>query len=298
MSKVFTVFGATGQQGGAVARALLAKGRKVRAVTRNPDNVKAKELQAQGAEIVQVKNMDDTASLETAIKGAYGVFLVTNYWGLFGENQETAYDREVAQGKAVGDVCKKLGVEHIVFSGLELVKDIIGKPCPHFDGKGVIEKYFDEIRLPYTSTRYAYYFENFINFPPQKNDDGTYTMTWPIKGAMDGMGVEDAGPAVAAIFDNPGEYIGKKVGFSGDRLTLGENAAIISKVTGKTLKYNEVPYDVFAKFPFPGAEDIAAMFEFYDIGNPDRSVEKTRKLNPATLTFQQWAEKNKDKLLN
>ena len=298
MSKVFTVFGATGQQGGAVARALLAKGHKVRAVTRNPDNVKAKELQAQGAEIVQVKNMDDTASLETAIKGAYGVFLVTNYWGLFGENQETAYDREVAQGKAVGDVCKKLGVEHIVFSGLELVKDIIGKPCPHFDGKGVIEKYFDEIRLPYTSTRYAYYFENFINFPPQKNDDGTYTMTWPIKGAMDGMGVEDAGPAVAAIFDNPGEYIGKKVGFSGDRLTLGENAAIISKVTGKTLKYNEVPYDVFAKFPFPGAEDFAAMFEFYDIGNPDRSVEKTRKLNPATLTFQQWAEKNKDKLLN
>ena len=298
MSKVFTVFGATGQQGGAVARALLAKGHKVRAVTRNPDNVKAKELQAQGAEIVQVKNMDDAASLEKAIKGAYGVFLVTNYWRLFGENQETAYDREVSQGKAVGDVCKKLGVEHIVFSGLELVKDIIGKPCPHFDGKGVIENYFDEIGLPHTSTRYAGYFENFIIYPPQKNDDGTYTMTWPMKGAVDGVGVEDAGLAVAAIFDNPGEYIGKKVGFSGDKLTFGEYAAIISKVTGKTLKYNEVSYDIFAKLPFPGGGDMAAMFKFYDIGNPDRSIEKTRKLNPATLTFQQWAEKNKDKLLD
>jgi uncharacterized protein YbjT (DUF2867 family) len=75
MSRLITVFGATGQQGGAVARALLAKGYKVRAVTRNPDSPKAKELQAKGAELVQVKNMDDVASLEAAIKGAYGVFL-------------------------------------------------------------------------------------------------------------------------------------------------------------------------------------------------------------------------------
>ena len=70
MSKLITVFGATGQQGGAVARALLTKGYKVRAVTRNPDSSKAKELQAKGAELVQVKNMEDIASLEAAIKGA------------------------------------------------------------------------------------------------------------------------------------------------------------------------------------------------------------------------------------
>ena len=298
MSKLITVFGATGNQGGSVARALLDKGYKIRAVTRNPDNANAKALQARGAEVVQVKNMEDIASLEAAIKGAYGVFLVTNYWGLLGENPETAYDREIAQGKAAGDVCKKLGIKHLVFSGLEYVKDIIGKPCPHFDAKGIVEKYLDEIGVPNTSTRYSYYYENFIAFPPQKNDDGTYTMTWPMKGAMDGVSVEDGGPAVAAIFDNPQEYIGKKIGFSGNKITLSEYTAIISKVTGKTLKYNEVPYDVFAKFPFPGADDLAVMFEFYDVGNPDRDIEKTRKLNPASLSFQQWAEKNKDKLLS
>ena len=299
MSKIFTVFGATGQQGGAVARALLrGKGHTVRAVTRNPDNTKAKELQVRGAEIVQVKNMDDVASLETAVKGAYGVFLVTNYWGMLGENSETAYDREIAQGKAVGDLCKKFGVKHLVYSGLEVVKDIIGKPCLHFDAKGIVERYLDKTGVPNTSTRYAYYYENFITFSqPQKNDDGTYSLTGPMKGAMDAVSVEDAGTAVAAIFDNPSEYIGKKIGFSGDKLTFTEYAAIISKVTGKTVTYNQVPYEVFAKFPFPSAEDMVNMFEFYDIGNPDRSVEKTRKLNPATLTFQQWAEKNKDKFL-
>ena len=298
MSKLITVFGATGQQGGSVARALLAKGYKIRAVTRNPDNPKAKELQTKGAELVQVKNMDDVASLEAAIKGAYGVFLVTNYWGMLAENPATAYDREIAQGKAAGDLCKKLGVKHLVYSGLEHVKEIIGKPCPPFDAKGIVEKYLDETGVPNTSTRYSYYYENFIVFGPQKNDDGTYTLTLPVKKAMDGVSVEDAGPAVAAIFDKPEEYIGKKIGFSGDKLTLFEYVAIIGKVTGKTVTYNEVPYEIFAKFPFPGADVMATMFEFYDIGNQDHSIEKTRELNPFTLSFQQWAEKNKEKLLN
>ena len=298
MSKLITVFGATGQQGGAVARALLAKGYKVRAVTRNPDSPKAKELQAIGAELVQVKNMDDAGSLEAAIKGAYGVFLVTNFWGMLAENPATAYDREIAQGKAVGDLCKKLGVKHLVYSGLEYVKEIIGKPCPHFDAKGIVEKYLDENGIPNTSTRYSFYYDNFADMiAPQKNDDGTYTLTTPVKKAMDGISVADAGPAVAVIFDKPEEYIGKKIGLSGDKLTLSEYAAIIGKVTGKTVTYNEIPYEVFAKFPFPGADDLANMFEFYDAGNPDRNIQRTRELNPSTLSFQQWAEKNKDKLL-
>ena len=298
MSKLITVFGATGQQGGSITSALLAKGYKVRAVTRNPDNPKAKELQAKGAELVQVKNMDDVASLEATIKGAYGVFLVTNFWGMLAENPATAYDREIAQGKAVGDLCKKLGVKHLVYSGLEYAKDAIGKPCPHLDSKGIVEKYLDETGVPNTSTRYPFYFDNFLTmFAPQKNDDGTYMLTLPVKKAVYGISVEDGGPAVAAIFDKPEEYIGKKVGFSGDKLTLSKYMAIISKVTGKTVTYNEVPYEVFAKFPFPGADDIAAMFEFFDTGNLKRDIEKTRELNPSTLSFQQWAEKNKDKLL-
>ena len=298
MSKLITVFGATGKQGGAVARALLSKGYKVRAVTRNTESANAKALQALGAELAHVNDMEDVASLEPAIKGAYGVFLVTNYWGLLAENAATACERETAQGKAVGDVCKRLGVKHLVFSGVELVKDIIGKDCPHFDSKGSVEKYLDEIGVPNTSTRYAFYYENFIDFPPQKNDDGTFTITWPMKGAMDAFCVADGGPAVAAIFDKPEEFIGKKIGFSGDKMTFSEYAAIISKVTGKTLKYNEVPYEIFAKFPFPGADYLSVMFEYYDVGNPDRDIEATKKLNPAALSFQQWAEKNKDKLLS
>lgn len=297
MAKLVTVFGATGSQGNPVARALLQAGFKVRAVTRNPDSEKARALKAVGAEAVK-GDLNDAASIAAAVKEAYGVFCVTDYWGLFAQNQETAFDTEVAQGKAVADACKKAAVKHVVFSGLELVKDIIGKPCPHFDGKGMVEKYLDEIGVPNTSVRYSFYFQNFIGFPPQKQDDGSLVMTWPMDGPMDGINVEDAGPAVAAIFGDPSEYIGKKIGLSGDKLTMGDYAAIMSKVSGKTFKYNQVPLEVFAKFPFPGADDMAAMFEFYNIGNPDRDVALTRRLNPKALNFEQWATNNKEKLEN
>ena len=226
------------------------------------------------------------------------MFLVTNFWGMLAENPATAYDREIAQGKAVGDLCKKLGVKHLMYSGLDCARDAIGKPCPHLDSKGIVEKYLDETGVPNTSTCYSFYFDNFLTMlAPQKNDDGTYMLTLPVKKAAHGISVEDGGPAVAAIFDKPEEYIEKKVGFSGDKLTLSEYMAIIGKVTGKTVTYNEVPYEVFAKFPFPGADDLAAMFEFFDTGNLECDIEKIRELNPSTLSFQQWAEKNKVPIL-
>ena len=114
-------------------------------------------------------------------------------------------------------------------------------------------------------------------------------------GPMDAVSVKDLGIVVVGILNNPEKYLGKKIGLSGDRMTMGEYADIITKVTGKTLKYNQVPVEVFAKFPFPAADDMAAMFEFYKIGNPERDIALTRTLNPNALSFQQWVETNKEK---
>ena len=158
MARLITVFRATGSQGGAVVRALLAAtGYKVRGVTRNPDSESAKALKAAGTEVVK-GNLDDAASVQSAVSGAHGVFLVTNYFELLFQLQDSdaARDKEIAQGKTVADACKKAGVKHLVFSGMELVKDIIGKSCPHFDSKGTIEKYLDEIGVPNTSVRYSF----------------------------------------------------------------------------------------------------------------------------------------------
>ena len=303
MAKLITVFGATGRQGGAVVRALLAAiGFKVRVVTRNPDSEAAKALKAAGTEVVK-GNLDDAASVQNAVSGAHGVYLVTDYRELWVQLQDgdAARDKEIAQGKTVADACKTAGVKHLVYSGMELVKDIIGKPCPVFDSKGTIEKYLDEIGVPNTSVRMSYYYENFINVVPNpilnpQEKDGVYELTLPMKGPMPAISVEDGGPVVAAIFGNPQEFIGKKIGIRGDRKTMAEYLAIMGEISGKTFKYNEVNLDEFAKFPHPLYPIFGSTFDFYDTANPGRDIALTKKLNPNVLTFQEWAMKNKDKL--
>ncbi len=189
-----------------------------------------------------------------------------------------------ALATVVRDACKKAAVRHLVYSGLELLQDIIGKPCPHFDAKGIVEKYLDEIGVPNTSTRYPFYLDNFASsmMSAQKQDDGTYSFTLP----MDGIGVEDGGPAVASIFANPDEFIGKKIGFSGDKLTIQQYMDVVAKLTGKTIKYNQVTPDQFAQFPFPGAAGMADMFDFYSRGNPECDLVLTKRLNPGVRSCQ------------
>ena len=288
MSKLVVVFGSTGKQGGSVARALLQKGFKVRGITRNTESDKAKELKKLGAELAK-GDLDDATSIDQALKGAYGVFLVTNYFEYLDK------EREIKQGKTVADACKRSGVKHLVYSGLELVKDITGKDCPHFDGKGHIERYLDEIGIPNTSVRYAFYYENFIGeFSIQKQDDNTNQWTVCMKGPMDGISVYDGGPAIASVFENPKEYIGRKIGISGEKITPEEYMSILTKVTGKTYHSKFLPVEVFEKLPFPGADDFAAMFDFYERGNPDRDIGLTKRLNPQTKGFEAWAKENKD----
>ena len=286
MSKLIIVFGATGKQGGAVARALLDKGFKVLGVTRNPDSDKAQALKQLGAE-VRKGNLDDQASVDAVVEGAYGVFLVTNYW------EYTSVDREMAQAKTVAAACKKFGVQHLVFSGLDPVKEVTGKDCPHFDSKAAIERFLDESGIPNTSVRYAAFFENFLEpFLVQKQDDGTALWTVCMQGPMDGISVEEAGPVVASVFANREEFLGKKIGLSSDKIPPEQYMDIMSKVLGKTFKYQYVPVEVYEKFPFPNADDLAAMWDFFERGNPDRDIALTRRLNPKARDFETWVREN------
>ena len=290
MAKLITVFGATGQQGSSVIKGLLARGGfTVRGITRNPNGEKAKSLKEKGVEIVEA-SLDDQSSIDAAVKGSYGVFLVTNFWEFMDQ------EREIKQGKMAADACKKANVKHLVYSGLEVVKDITGRDCPHFDGKGKVEKYLEEIGIPYTSTRFPAYYENFASlfFGYQKQEDGSYIFATCMKGNMDTASVMDCGVAAASIFSQPEKYIGKKVGFSGDYLTIEDYIKIVSEATGKKMTVYNMSYEDYSKLPFPGAEDIAAMFHFYDEGNPDRDIKLTKRLNPSTQSFKEWVANNKD----
>ena len=288
MSKLITVFGATGAQGGPVARALLSAGFKVRAVTRSADSDKAKALQEAGAEVF-AGTITDKESVRSAVAGAYGVFIVT----LVSPN-------ETEVGKAAADVCKSAGLKHVVFSGLPPVKSKIGKGCQHFDCKAAVEDYLDEIGVPNTSVRYPFYFDNFASFiiPFKKESDGTFTITMPMDGPIHTMSVADAAPIVAEVFKHPERYMGKKLALSAGAITVDEHSKIISEVTEKTLRYNQISFEEAASDPAnPYASEMSSMYEFYSKAEMPYDEEFTRSINPGALTFRQWAEKNKDLLI-
>lgn len=289
--KVITVFGATGAQGGSVAKALLEDGTfAVRAVTRDVKKEAALKLKEAGAEVVAA-DLDDEKSIEAALKGAYGAFVVTNFWEHFSK------DKEIAQGKRIADVSKRLGLTLVVYSGLENVKKLTnGKlEVPHFDGKGVVEEYFREIGVPMTSVRLPSYYENLLTFfKPQKDKDGDgYTLGFPMGDIpLDGFSVKDLGGVVLSILKSPSKYTGKDIGLSTEKLTTEQYATIMTRVLGKNIRDGKLTPEIYAKMGFPGAQELANMFTFYTM-KPNRDIQLTLQLNPKAKKFQSWLQENK-----
>ncbi|NXP81689.1 NMRL1 protein, partial [Ramphastos sulfuratus] len=281
----------TGAQGGSVAQALLEDGTfRVRAVTRSPMKKEAKQLKQKGAEVVKA-DQDDEPSLELALAGAYGAFILTNFW------EHCSKEKEVTQGKCLADLSKRLGLRHVVYSGLENVKQLTGGQLevPHFDGKGVVQEYFQKIGVPTTTIRLPFYFENFLSiFKPQKAAQGdTFVLALPMSDIpMDGMAVEDLGPIVLSLLKAPEQYIGQVIGLSTGKLTEAEYAAVLSQQTGKTVEASKMSPEEYESHGSPGDKELAAMFRFYAL-KPDRNVALTMKLNPKARTFPQWVVDNK-----
>jgi len=300
-TKVIAVFGATGSQGGSVAHALLKDGKfKVRALTRNVNSDKAKALKEQGAEVVQVDLDDSVDQIAKSLEGAYGVFLVTDFW--------TVFDKELGQGKKAADAALKAGVKHFVFSSLShVIKLTNGKiPVPHFDLKAEIEEHIRDLSAKnsefVSSFVYApFYAQNLTTFfAPRKGDDGTYSITLPLdpkQHPMEIADINDIGPIVAAIFNDQKKFSGAAIPFAGSVVTGDQIAQAISKSTGKKVVFNYVEPKVFATFGFPGAGEMANMFQFYsELGSfPGKDIKVAQGLAKQS-TLDEYLSKNPIKL--
>ncbi len=309
--RVIAVMGATGGQGGGLARAILADRNgpfAVRAITRDVNSDKAKALAAAGADVV-AGNIDDLASLKRAFSGAYGAYCVTFYWGHFSPEKETA------GGHLLADAARHAGVQHAIWSTFEDTRKFspLTDPSmptlmdtykvPHFDSKADANRFFTELGVPTTMLLTSFYWENFISFGmgPKKGPDGVLAITFPLgTKKMPGMAVEDIGRCAYGIFKREGEFIGSTVGVAGEHLTGAQMAASFSKALGKEVRYNDVPPDVYRKFGFPGAEDLGNMFQFKrDFESAycgARDLARSRALNPALQTFDQWLASNKTRV--
>lgn len=289
------VIGATGVQGGSVANALLSD-YHVRTLSRNPDKDAAKALAAKGVEVIK-GDLTDIPAVTEALKGVDSVFLVTQFWEHFDK------DREVAEAKPFIDAVAAAGVKHFVFSTLEHVSKVTGgriTKVKHFDGKGEITEYIQSKGIPCVFVYLAAYFENFLGFfKPNPAGDGTFALTLPDMGekTCNFVSPADLGPAVANIFKHWDAYVGKHIPIVSENIKTGDLIVIFADVIGKPVKFNPVPYEVFAGFGFPGAEDLAEMFRFYADGPIDRDPTTFLALNPSAKKAREWAEAHKDGLL-
>jgi uncharacterized protein YbjT (DUF2867 family) len=310
--KIVAVVGATGAQGGGLARAILADRAgafAVRAITRRPGSAPARALAARGAEIVTA-DLDRPETLKRAFDGAHAVFCVTNFW------EHGSPEREFAQASAMAHAVACAGNEHVIWSTLEDTRrwvpltsnqmpTLLGQyKVPHFDAKGAANAEFTRRRVPATFLLTSFYWDNFINFPgtgPRRESDGVIALTMPMGDKrLPTIAVEDIGRCAYGILRAGSTYIGRTIGIAGEHLTGSELASSLSNALGEPVRYADVTPEAFRCLDFSGADDLGSMFQFKrdfdEVFRAARSVELSRQLNPALQTFEGWLRDNASRI--
>jgi uncharacterized protein YbjT (DUF2867 family) len=287
-TKLIAVVGATGQQGGAVVRALQARGQfKVRALTRDPD-----KHRGLADEVVQA-HLDRPETLKAAFEGAHGVFLVSNFW-------EQGTD-ELKQATAAVGAAKDAGVKHFIWSTLPDVETISGGKLhvPHFTGKARIDRIVKEAGFPHHTFVIApFYYQNLVGaLAPQKQADGSLGWALPIDPAVRGIHMGDItelGNIVAGAFAHPdqaghGEYLP----LVGDFMSFNDIVGTLNR-QGHDFSFKRVPNDAYAAL-FPGAAEIEQTFRHFEahtyLGSDsrDRIARANKVAGREPTRFSEWA---------
>jgi uncharacterized protein YbjT (DUF2867 family) len=270
------VTGATGKQGGAVAQGLLARGHKVRAVTRDPNAKQAKLLAEAGASLVAA-SLDDTVAIAKALEGATALFPMTTPSG--------GIDAEIRQGVAAADAAKAAGV-HLVFTSVGSANKQTG--VPHFDSKYEVEKHITKIGVRATILAPVAFMEN-ISFVKEQLAKGTYPSALSPTRALAQIAVPDIGAVAVRVLEEPARFTGKRFDLAGDELTGNEAMSILSRVIGRPLFYFQVPLDVVRQRM---GEDTVKMYEWFDrFGFTVDRASLRREFPDVTFQdFESWAK--------
>ena len=308
--KLIAVVGATGSRGGGLVRAILSNSEgefAVRALTRSAQSGRAQELARSGAEVVEA-DLDDEASMRDAVEGAYGAYLVTNYWAERAPDQDhrrTRADMELAQAEIAAKAVRGAGVEHVIWSTLEdtrghfrdddRVPTLDGRyKVPHFDAKAEADEFFVKYEVPTTFLRTTFYFENISQGTGLIRDpSGKLTLTIPMADQpLSGIAVEDIGKTALGVFKRGSDLVGKTVSIAGDHLTGDQYAAALTEALGEAVTYRPTSWDDFRRLDFPGAVEMANMFQYYAENSTrfvsDRNLDSVRRLNPELQSFRDW----------
>ncbi|HET7318683.1 MAG TPA: NmrA/HSCARG family protein [Nitrospirota bacterium] len=272
------VTGATGRQGGAVARYLLKSGYKVVVMTRKPQDEKAGMLRSLGAEVIQ-GDYDAPKSCDPALEGIWGVFAVQNTW-------EAGVEREEEQGKRFAELARKKGVIHYVYASVGSAHRNTG--IPHFDNKWRIEETVRGLKFPsYTILRPAFFMENFTSpsFLPGLLE-GKLLMGLKAETKLQMIAADDIGRFGFLAFDQHEKMNGVELDIAGDEHTMPETAEILGRAMGRSIRFVEVPKEEVRKM----SEDYAIMLEWFDrVGYNVDIAALAQKYGIKPIKLSEWA---------
>lgn len=271
------VTGATGNQGGAVARNLVQQGFRVKALTRHPQSDKAKALARQGIEVIG-GDLDDANSFKDHFRNCDGVFSVQSF--------EHGTEKEIIQGKRLAQLAKEYGIRHFIYTSVAGADEKTG--IPHFESKFQIEETIKSLGIPYTIIRPVSLYENFL-IPQVKSGILKGKLSSPIdKDVRQQMvGAEDVGRLSARIFLNPENYLSKTIDLAAEQMDLKKTAELFSEVMGKEIKCQKLP--MFITRIFMG-KDLYKMFSWINKheGVFIKDFESYKKSNPGLIDLKSW----------
>ncbi len=273
------VVGATGQQGGATARALLGAGVTVRALVRDPKRPAAQSLAAAGAHLV-VADFDDPASLRVAFEGVARVFAMTTMTSGRGTTGETN------DGILIADAAKSAGVEHLVYSSVGGAERHTG--IPHFESKRRVEEYIETLGIPATFVRPTFFYDNLLS-QSSMPEGGFIVVRLPMPDGvpLQMVAVNDIGAVAASVLIAPSRVPTGAVEIAGDELTGSQIAEVFGRRAGLPARFEALPPTA------AGDDDLRAMFTWFATPpsyQADRAL--TAELDPHLQTFEHWVDQH------
>ncbi|HJR49373.1 MAG TPA: NmrA/HSCARG family protein [Nitrososphaeraceae archaeon] len=273
--RTILVTGATGQQGGSLARLLLQKEHKVYALTRNAQSSSAQDLRNRGANIVK-GDLDDSDSLEHAVKDVESVFLM-------GTPFEDGAEGEIRRGKLMTDIAKKNGIEHLVYSSVANADKNTG--IPHFESKYKVEQHIKNLGIPHTIIGPTFFMENLLG---PGLEQGQLALPLSPSTTLQQSALENIAEFSALVLERHKPFLGKRIDIASDEVTGEQATNILSNMLGYTVRYVPVPLEQI----YQGNEDMARMYEWYEKVGTGIDISALHQEYPEVkwLTFRDWAK--------
>ncbi len=269
------VTGATGQQGGSLARLLLQKKHKVYALTRNAQSSSAQDLRNRGANILK-GDLDDSDSLEHAVKDVESVFLM-------GTPFEDGTEGEIRRGKLMTDIAKKNGIEHLVYSSVANADKNTG--IPHFESKYKVEQHIKNLGIPHTIIGPTFFMENLLG---PGLEQGQLALPLSPSTTLQQSALENIAEFSALVIERRKPFLGKRIDIASDEVTGEQATNILSNMLGSKIRYVPVPLEQV----YQGNEDMARMYEWYEKVGTGIDISALHQEYPEVkwLTFRDWAK--------